>query len=481
MEIRKTSQSGLNSNKVIKKSSSENSGRDILDIKDSLSLNTENVKDESSYLKSMKEECKREERAAIEDNKKTYTRKLVSDALYKGVVGGAIGYVLMERCLGPVGSVAVGAAAGAFLAWDKIHAQDKGKVTIEIDGNTSVKPYYMNPKVYEKASGEEEMIEKSNGNISYNIPPLNLKSEDIQVDMEITSQLKPYAETLKDLGKDRRLVASFGKKSSDGKKVLHLIDSNMAKNLIASGKSVFVLDVTDSKEIPHNYSTCATNKNGTVYDAKSFDFLEKKIDYSLSEIKTPEDIGNIKKGKGLPEGFYGVNKDENSCSEVVYDKNQSGDARLWKSDGTSHERFNYNEAEHSKLESNNFEKALKNLKGKVPDDRLKMVQLCATMYHGEKLDEELKFLGLDSKQLKAVHDAINTKYPMKTSSVEPKHSVYMDFSGMGALAGALGGQFASIAMGATPYMLPIALGAGFAGYKLGKYISHKLRVGERTV
>jgi hypothetical protein len=339
----------------------------------------------------------------------------------------------------------------------------------------------MNPKVYEKAPGEDEMIEKSTGNISYNIPPLKLKSEDIEVDMEITSRLKPYAETLKDLGKDRRLLASFGKKSSDGKEILHLIDSNMAKNLIASDKSVFVLDVTDLKEIPHNYSTQATNKNGTVYDAKSFDFLEKKIDYSLSEIKTAEDMGNIKKGKGLPEGFYGVNKDENSCSEVVYDKNQSGDARLWKSDGTSHERLNYNESEHSKIDVNSFEKALDNLKGKIPDDRLEIVKLYVKNVPEDELDRRLGFFGLDSKQLKAVHDAMDVKYPMKISSVEPKHVVYMDFSGMGALMGALGGQFASMAMGATPYMLPIALGTGFAGYKLGKFISHKLRAGETTV
>ena len=480
MEIRNTSQSTLKSTQIRNKTSAENSGKDALDIKDNFSYSSEPEKDENFYLKSIAEGFKRKEN--VEDNKRIYNRNLIYDSIDNGVVGGGIGFILLNKILGPVGSVAAGVSAGVFLAWDKLHSQDKGQVTIEIDGNTFVKPYYMNPKAYEKAPGEEEMIARTIGDISYNIPPLNLKPEDIQADMEKTSQLKPYAETLKGLGKDRRLLASFGKKSSDGKEVLHLIDSNMAKNLIASGKSVFVLDVTDLKDIPHNYSTHATNKNRTVYEAKSFDFLEKKLDYSLSEIKKPENLGNMKEGKGLPEGFYGVYKDGNSCSEVVYDQNQSGDARLWKSDGTSHEKFNYNKSEHSKIESNNFEKAIESLNDKIPDELcLKMVKYYLRTSPEDQLDEKLKVLQLDSKQLEAVRDVINAKYPVNTRSVKPKQEMYRDFSRWGALAGVAGGYVASIAMGGTPYALAILAGTGFAGYKIGKYMSHKLRVGAKIV
>jgi len=477
MEIRKTS---LTSTSVVqKKVSTEKPGKDILDVKDSISLGTESVNDETSFLKSMRDVARQEAQDAVQQNKNTYTRHLVSDCVYKGALGGAIGFVLLEKCLGPVGSVAAGAAAGAFLAWDKLHNQEKGKVTINIDGKISEKPYYINPAYYEKSPEEEEMIEKSHGKISYNIPPLKLNAEEME--SESSPRLKPYAENLKSLGKDRRLLASFGKKSSDGRAALHLIDSNMAKNLIASGKPVFVLSVTDLKDIPHSYSTEAINKNGTVYDAKAFDFLERKIDYSLSEIKNPEELGNIKEGKGLPEGFYGVYKDGNSCSEVVYDKNQSGGAKFWKSDGTSHKKFDYNEAENSKFETNNFEKALENLKGKVPDQYHEVIKCVTRTCSRDNLDERLAFLHLNSKEIKAVHDALDAKEPMKTSDVKPRHVQYMDFSGMGALLGAFGGQMACMAIGANPYMLPIALTTGFAGYKLGKVISHKLRVGERRV
>ena len=200
------------------------------------------------------------------ENKSRYNSKLGGEILHKGVIGAAAGYILLGQVLGPVAAPIAGAAAGAYMAWDKIAANDKGTVEIDIDGQKFKETYYLDPQSYEKPPELQKLIKERFDAID----PVNIDTDKIEgIDRGKLGELKPYADTLISLSKERRLVASLGEKSRQGKEALHIIDSNMAKNLIASGKSVFIVNGEKITETPHKYTATAKNKEKTVFYAGS--------------------------------------------------------------------------------------------------------------------------------------------------------------------------------------------------------------------
>ena len=79
--------------------------------------------------------------------------------------------------------------------------------------------------------------------------------------------------------------------------------------------------------------------------------LEKQIDYTLSEVKIPEDLEKISDGKGVPEGMLGIYKDANSYKETVYRKSQSGYGEVNGPGGKGVTKDNYSMTEKSAIKN----------------------------------------------------------------------------------------------------------------------------------
>ncbi len=376
----------------------------LLDIKDTFSP-SHTLEDDEKFLRYTG--IKDLERNYLESNKTRYNRMLTGEMLHKGVMGAAVGFILLEQVLGPIGAPLAGAAAGAFMAWDKIAANNKGKVEIDIDGQKFKETYYLDPKSYEQSPELKKLLKEKFDAID----PVKIDADKIKdIDREKLRELKPFADTLVKLEKEKRLVASFGKKSRQGKEALHLIDANIAKNLIASGQTVFIVMGEKITETPHTYTATAKNKEKTVFVQEAHDMLEKQIDYSLTEIKSPEDLTGIKDGKGVPEGMSGVYKDSNSFSQTVYKKYQYGyDER-----GKEEKKHDYSLAEKSRISGE-------------PD--------------------------------------------IKTTDIGSKTVYYMNAPFLTAMGTSIVANIAATALGAAPQVGGVALIAGgFAGYHIGKRI-----------
>jgi len=280
------------------------------------------------------------------ESQRQYKLKLREKQFKYAKIGGFIGGLVCGKTLpGLVGGVVAGAAMGAYMAWDKVHDEDRGKITVNIDGEKFIQPYYMDPYTYEKSPELQKALEEKQEKISP--PKSNITGNIDETGLE---QLKPFAGKLVDLGKTRRLLADFGEKSLQGKEVLQLIDSNKAKELIAAGLPVFVVNGTDVSETPRKYSANADNKARTVALNEVHDLLEKQIDYTLSEIKSPEELADVKDGKGVPEGLQGVYKDGSSYKEIVYNKAQQGFLEIRQSSKEKKVSNTYSMSENSKVD-----------------------------------------------------------------------------------------------------------------------------------
>ena len=348
----------------------------------------------------------------LPSNKTSYKRDVIVDSLSNGFIGGAIGYILLGQALGPIAGPIAGAAAGIYMAWDKNHSSKQGNVKIELGDKKFKEKYYLDPYSYDQSPELVKALDQSFDKIfPVNIDPDTIKN----VDRETLAALKPYADKLVQLGKEKRLVASFKEKSSNQKDALHLIDSNLAKDLIASKKPVFIVNGTDVSEKTITFKATAENPKKSVFLQEAHDLLERKIDYNLTEIKSPKDLEKVKDGKGLPEGFLGVYKDENSYKETVYKISQQDYSKIGK-DSRSHK---FSEEEMSRVDTPSIRK----------------------------------------------------------SDVGSVTAHYFNLTPMGGMLGALGSYGAAIALGANPQAAgAIMIAGGFVTYQLGKRIMRNPKV-----
>ena len=296
---------------------------------------------------------KKLEKWHLTESQRGYKAKLRNEQLKYAKWGSVIGgLVCSKSALGLIGGVVGGAAIGAYMAWDKISDEEKGTVTVEMDGENFSQPYYVDPYSYEKSPELEKALSEKQEKIGL---PDKSSSVEPDVDKGKLEQLKAHSGKLVELGKERRLVADLGQKSLQGKAALNLIDPNKAKELIASGKPVFIVNGEKVIETPKTYKAKASNKGRNVALNEFHDLLEKEIDYSLQEIKSPEDLSDIKDGKGIPEGLLGVYKDERSYKEIVYNKAQQG---FFRADNSFKEKKlteNYSSHENSRIEKPSIE------------------------------------------------------------------------------------------------------------------------------
>jgi len=463
------------------------STKSSVEDKDNFIPGTPQENNETSMLKLMKQQWEREDNLRIKESKLDYRNKLIKEMLSRGLLWGAGGFLLLNNVLNPVAAVAGGAITGALLAWDKIKNHDKGTVTVNIDGQKITKPYYMNPNIYEKSPEEKAIIEKVTGQSGDRIYLLDIKNEDMpkNIDKDKIQTIKPYADTLLELGKTRRLVASFGRKSRDGKDVLNLIDANMAKNLIASGKPVYVINATDIEEIPHHYTAVSGNKEETNYAAEAYDFLEKKFNYTLNEINTGEDLADVKDGNGIPPGMWGVYKNGSSCEDILYNKNQYSSADVERTGNSYSRNIMYTASESSKIGLDTVEineETIKKLKGKIPEYTLDIMGgfFKGSVLTKDVLEHQLRvMLMMKAEDADMVIKAATVhNSPMDTTDgVRPSIEHFMDFSRISAFCG-VGVAQALITCSVIPvtYALPVVIAAGIAGYKLGKVLTDKIRV-----
>jgi len=315
------------SNKMYDRYLSGTGQKHLLDIKDNF---TPSEPPEKPYLYSFElmNDFGRE-RNFIKDTRKRYNVNLALQSVSRGTLGAAIGYLLVGKALGPVGGAAAGAAVGLFMAWDKASSEDKGKVEINIDGQKFTEKYYMDPYDYKKGP---ELEKKLTGDYDA-IYAVEIDAGKLlkgkEPDREKLQSLKPYANKLLELGKNRRLLVDMKDKSKHEKEALHVIDSNLAKDLIAAGQTVYVINGSNVTETPHSYKAVASNSAHTVLVQEAHDFMEKQIDYTLTQIKSPEDLAKIKDGKGVPEGLQGVYKKENTYKETVYADSRQGSGKIY--------------------------------------------------------------------------------------------------------------------------------------------------------
>ena len=123
-------------------------------------------------------------------------------------------------------------------------------------------------------------------------------------------------------------MADFGNKSSYGHDVLDIVDATAARKLIAAGKPVYVVNGEDAVDVRHRYQTSAKSPDKKVKRAEKDDFVERKFEYGLTRIDSPDDLAAVQDGKGVPEGMVGVYKNSGKLSQMVYTKTQAGESRL---------------------------------------------------------------------------------------------------------------------------------------------------------
>lgn len=78
-------------------------------------------------------------------------------------------------------------------------------------------------------------------------------------------------------------MADFGQQSSYGRAVLNPVDANIAHQLMAAGKPVYVVNASRAEDKAN-----AHNTEHTVLAIEDFDYVERKLDYNLTRVDKPD-------------------------------------------------------------------------------------------------------------------------------------------------------------------------------------------------
>ena len=238
----------------------------------------------------------------------------------------------MLGSLGVPGSPLVGAAVGAGIglafALDTGN-EFRGKVKVDHDGEKGEKPWYR-VGGYEKNGQELHTILHAKGVLGDRVVPVAEKALEGTPSAEAYRAVAPFKGELKTLADERRLLADLGGETRYGKPALQLVNAGTAREFLARGKSVHVVDVEDIREKAHHLNTEAFTGDGSTVSAESFQYTEREIRYSLQEIRNPEQLKELKEGTGLPDSTPGLARDESCFTQTVYNRHERGNRTVSK-------------------------------------------------------------------------------------------------------------------------------------------------------
>lgn len=239
----------------------------------------------------------------------------------------------------PFVGAAVGAGIGVAVALDW-GSEFHGTVKVESEGEVKQREWYGNPENFQREPSELKTIFHATGVLGDKVEPVAFEVKG-DADPETMRQLATHKDTLQTLARERRLVADLGGQTKYGKPALQLVDQIQARDLLARGNTVQVVNVVKSEDIEHKLTTDASSGIHNKKALREYSYTEKHLSYQLQPIERPEELSHIAEGKGLPESVVGVPGNEHDFSQVVYRKDESAGRTISKDpDGKKRDESN---------------------------------------------------------------------------------------------------------------------------------------------
>jgi hypothetical protein len=251
----------------------------------------------------------------------SYHKELAMRSLQRGLVGGVLGGALIGgayqlphgELIGPL----FGAGVGLYTTWESMHRQNTGKVTVRLDGETYKKSFRGDPTKVALTPKEVQFQLLAQGQAS----PSRVRAYNGKVAEPQVSLLAPWKEqagALRELGEQRRLVASFGQKTEDGQSALHLVDALAAAKLAAAGANVYRVNAQAPKDVEHSLTMVGFNVAHSESNSEEYRYLERTVDYTLTPLHSPADVAQAGAAShGVPEGMFGLLENATSYGEVI--------------------------------------------------------------------------------------------------------------------------------------------------------------------
>ena len=262
-----------------------------------------------------------------------YHKELARRSVERGVFGGVLGAALLGGAYNlPHGFVVgplFGAGVGVYTAWESLHRQKSGKVTVKLDDQVYVKPFYGHPsKVALSPQEAQFQLLAQGGDSPSRVRAYNGKVAEPAA--EAMAGWKDQAGSLRQLAEQRRLVASFGEKTEDGQAVVHLVDGLAAARLAAQGGKVYLVCAEAPKDVEHSLTMMGFNVAHSESNAEEYRYLERGVNYTLVPLQTPADLAKVQgDGRGVPEGMFGLLENATHYGEVVNFGNQLASAETY--------------------------------------------------------------------------------------------------------------------------------------------------------
>lgn len=255
----------------------------------------------------------------VAENKSTVLRQWAIEGVGFSALGALGGSALTN--FHPAGA-AIGAGLGAYIAWNNTLRAETGKVEVKLDEQVHSTRFYRHPNSYAKVPGQARAEMMIDGRLGEKIHLASPSFEEMagSVSGDLPREVKTE---LKDLAKQRKLVADLGERSRYGFEVLSPVDARSAAKLLANEKEVFAVSgkASDTK---HTLQVTSANQRSTARAAQNGAYVERHFDYQLSPVESSTDFRQLPKGEGLPDGFHGVYKNHSTTSLVVGSDEQFG-------------------------------------------------------------------------------------------------------------------------------------------------------------
>lgn len=252
--------------------------------------------------------------------KSNYNKEWARRSVERAVIGGALGTVLLGGAynmphgyvIGPLFGVGV----GLYTAWEGLHRQQTGTVKVTHDGQESERDFYGHPSKVAMTAEEVQFKLLAEGQAS----PSRVLAFNGQAPEPAPEKLAPWKEqapALKKLAEERRLVADFGQKTPDGQTALHLVDGLTAARLAANGQSVYAVNAGAPKDVEHSLTLVGFNVAHSESNSEDYRYLQREVDYTLTQLKTPEDLAGLAQAQGVPEGMFGLLEGVTKYGEIL--------------------------------------------------------------------------------------------------------------------------------------------------------------------
>ncbi len=252
------------------------------------------------------------------ESRAQYRQELTREVLWKGAVGAGVGAALLGGAYQmPHGlwvGVAFGASVGIYTAWEALHRQKTGQVQVQLDGKNYTKPFAGNLQKYELNPEEAELVVKSQSPDAGRITAFQGKLASLNQPL---GAWKDSAPILRELASQRRLVAQLDQPTPNGQSVVHLVDAVGAARLAEEGKSVYLVQAQEPKDVQRSLTLYSLNRASSKSHLEEYKVLERQVEYQLHPLRQPSDLQSIPDGLGVPEGMLGLLEKSQSYSEVL--------------------------------------------------------------------------------------------------------------------------------------------------------------------